>query len=73
MALFLRQDEQRSRLQEQVAAQMKKRQTEDLDVKADVPEPTILEGQHTTRKAGLVIMVLLILLVAAVVFFALRI
>ncbi len=51
---------------------MKKRQTEELDIKSDVPEPTILEGQHTTRKAGLIIMVLLVLLVVAVVVFALR-
>ncbi len=72
MGLFLRQDEQRSDVQERVAAELQERlrkQTLDNQTETD---PAFLEGQHTTRKSGMIIMILMVLLVIAVVVFAIR-
>ncbi len=72
MGLFLRQDEQRSDVQQRVAAELQERlRQQTLENQAEV-DPAFLEGQHTTRKAGMVIMVLMILLIIAVVVFAIR-
>ncbi|HEX8390027.1 MAG TPA: hypothetical protein VF597_01250 [Candidatus Saccharimonadales bacterium] len=70
MGLFLRQDEQRSEVQQRVATELEDR----LRARAkDEPEheSTMLEGQHTTRRSGMVIIVLMALLVIAIVALAL--
>lgn len=56
MALFLKQDEdQRSRLQEKIAAQLRERSTaSSKNIKAEKPEPAFLENQHTTNPAGII-------------------
>lgn len=72
MGLFLRQDEQRSEVQQRVAAELQERLRQTaLNNKADT-DPAFLENQHTTRKAGMVIIVLVALLVIAIVGFAVR-
>lgn len=73
MAMFLRQDEQRSEVQKRVAAEMQQRLRDKTSIQSDPTEPAALENQHTTRPAGLVLIVLLFLLAAAVVIFAIRI
>jgi cell division protein FtsX len=73
MGLFLRQDEQRSEVQQRVAAEMQERlRKSSLEKQKDV-EPAFLENQHTTRKAGMIIIVLVGLLCVAVVVYAIRI
>lgn len=66
MALFVRQTEQRSQLQEKLAAELKgKLKTQDIQAKE--VESTLLEDAHKTRPAGLVIGLLLILVVIVAV------
>lgn len=73
MGLFLRQDDQRSEVQKRVAAELQERlRVSELPDQAE-SEPAMLQNQHTTRKAGMVIMVLLFLLAVAIVVFAVRI
>lgn len=72
MGLFLRQDEQRSDVQNRVAAELQERlRQKSLDNPSEI-DPAFLENQHTTRKAGMVIIVLVMLLVVAVVVYAVR-
>lgn len=73
MALFLRQDEQRSEVQKRVATELQDRLREKTRIETDEVEPTVFDNSHTTRPAGMVIIVLTILLVIAVVAFAIRI
>jgi len=74
MALFLRQDEERSELQNSVALDVKKRLREGGTEKTlNDHESTMLENQHQTRRAGMIIFILLVMLMVAVVAFALRI
>lgn len=73
MALFLKQDESRSELQQRVAAELQEKLKSDPNLTYDKPDPAILDNQHETRIAGKVILVLAILLVVAVVILALRI
>lgn len=73
MGLFLRQDEQRSEVQKRVATELQERLRQTTPVETGESEPSMLENQHTTRKAGMIIMVLLALLFIAVIAFAIRI
>lgn len=73
MGLFLRQDDQRSEVQKRVATELQERLRQTTPVETGESEPTMLENQHTTRKAGMIIMVLLALLFIAVIAFAIRI
>lgn len=73
MGLFLRQDEQRSDVQQRVATELQERlKTRSLD-EAKGTEPAMLENQHTTRNAGMIIIVLIVTLVVAVIAFAIKI
>ena len=66
MALYVRRNEQRSQLQEKLAADLKgKLKTQ--DIRAEEVESNFLENAHQTRPAGLVISVLLILVVITIV------
>lgn len=72
MGMFLRQDEQRSEIQTRVAAELEERlRTKPTIETADVDPTASLEG-HETRKAGMIIIVLLFLLVLAVVALAIK-
>ena len=73
MALFLRQDEQRSELQNRVATELQERLKHKTEIEHKTVDPAFLEGQHTTRKAGMIIIVLIVILVIALIIFALRI
>lgn len=73
MGLFLRQDEQRSDVQKRVATELQERLRNTSLPDNSTVDPAFTENQHTTRKAGMVIMVLLLLLVIAAVAFAARI
>jgi hypothetical protein len=73
MGLFLRQDEQRSEVQQRVAAELQERLRQSSLGEPKETEPTMLEGNHQTRLAGMVIMLLLIALFIGVVVFAIRI
>lgn len=72
MALFLKQDESRSELQQRVAAELQEKLKVKPDLTNDKPDPAILDNQHETRLAGKVILVLLALLVVAIILLALR-
>lgn len=66
MALFVRQTEQRTQLQEKLAAELKgKLKTQ--DIQAEKVESTMLEDAHKARPVGLVIGLLLILCVVVAV------
>ena len=72
MALFLKQDETRSELQQRVAAELQAKLKETPDIANDKPDPAILDNQHETRIAGKVILVLFVLLGIAIILLALR-
>lgn len=67
MGLFLRQDEERSEIQSKVAAELQERLRNTPVIEPDEVTPAMLDGSHTTRKAGMVIAVLLVLLVLAII------
>jgi hypothetical protein len=62
MALFINREEQRTQLQEKVAADLKHKLTHS-SIKAGETDPALLEDAHKTRPAGMVIIVLALLLV----------
>lgn len=73
MALLQKREEQQTDLQTRVSAQVQKRLREtDGGKTINDHESTMLENQHQTRKAGMIIMVLLVLLVVAVVVYIIR-
>ena len=73
MGLFLRQDEQRSEIQKRVATELQERLRQTAPVEPNEHEPSMLENQHATRNAGMIIMVLLAFLFIALIVFAVRI
>lgn len=73
MGLFLRQDEQRSEVQKRVATELQERMRQASLKQQDEIEPAFLENQHTTGKAGMVVMVLVVALCVAAIVFAVRI
>jgi cell division protein FtsX len=73
MSLFLRQDDQRSDVQKRVATELQERLRERTPIETGDSDPTMLENQHTTRHAGMVIIVLIALLSIAVIVYAVRI
>lgn len=66
MALFVRQNEQRSALQEKLAAELKGK-LKTRDIQSEKVEPAFFEDSHQARPIGLVIGVLLLVVFAAVV------
>lgn len=72
MGLFLRQDDQRSDVQQRVAADMQERLRQKSLENPTETDPAFLENQHTTRNAGMVVIILVVLLVVAVVIYAVR-
>ena len=79
MGLFIGQNEKRSELQSKIIAelQQKARQTskDEGDARDTVdatPESTLLENQHETRTAGVIISLLIIVLIVAVAFIVAR-
>lgn len=73
MGLFLRQDEQRSEVQKRVATELQERLRQTKPVETGDSEPTMLENQHTTRIAGMVIIILVAVLMIAVIAYAISI
>lgn len=73
MGLFLRQDEQRSEVQKRVATELQERLRQPTPVDTGENEPSMLENHHETRKAGMVIIVLIAVLFIALIVFAIRI
>lgn len=74
MGLFIGQNEKRSELQSKIIAdlQEKVRSTSVLEGEPEPVESTLLENQHETRSAGVVIAVLVTILVAVIVFMVAR-
>lgn len=73
MGLFLRQNEQRSEVQKRVATEMQERMRQTSLKEQEELEPAFLENQHTTRTAGMVIMLLVAVLCVAAIVYAVRI
>lgn len=67
MGLFLRQDVARSEMQSKIAADLKERLKDRALVPEVEHEPAILDGQHETRPAGLLISILLLVLLGFVI------
>lgn len=73
MGLFLRQDENRSELQSKIIADLQEKVRSKASLEGDKEyEPTLLENQHETRTAGVVIGLLLISLALVIVFVVVR-
>lgn len=72
MALFLRQDDSRTELQQRVAAELQEKLKNEGNLQYEKPDPAILDNQHQTRIAGKVIIFLIALLVIALIVLALR-
>lgn len=73
MGLFLRQDEQRSEVQKKVATELQERLRQNSLQDQKEVDPAFLENQHTTRKAGMISIVLVALLFIALIVYAIRI
>lgn len=73
MGLYLRNDDQRSQVQERVASELQERLKASALKTGDDHESTMLENQHTTRPAGVIIGILIILLCVGLIWFALSI
>lgn len=72
MGLFLRQDEQRSEVQTKVAAELQERLRAKAAIEQAEVEPRMLENQHQTRKAGMIIAILMFVLMIAVIALAVK-
>lgn len=72
MGLFLRQEDTRSELQSKIAAELQERLKDHPELEHDKPDPAILDDQHQTRSAGMVLIVLGAVLAVAIVLFALH-
>ncbi len=73
MGLFLRQDENRSELQSKIIADLQEKVRSKAAMEDEKEHvPTLLENQHETRTAGVVIGLLLIALAITVVFVIVR-
>lgn len=79
MGLFIGQNEKRSELQSKIIAELqeKARATSKLegeigDISGKEPESTLLENQHETRTAGVVIGLLIIVLAVVILFIVTR-
>lgn len=68
MALFVNREQQRTQLQEKLAADLKNKLNH-ANVRAEDTPSTMLENNHQTRPAGMLIALLLVVLVIAVVAF----
>jgi F0F1-type ATP synthase assembly protein I len=72
MALFLRQDEQRSEVQTRVATELQARLKQKAAFTDENEETTLTSGQHKTRLAGMIIIGLIVVIVIAVIVLAIR-
>lgn len=75
MGLFLRQDENRSELQSKIIADLQEKARTKAATEGEPgepAEPTMLENQHETRTAGVVISLLVIALIIVIIFVATR-
>lgn len=72
MGLFLRQDDNRSELQSKIAADLQERLKDRAQLDYEKPDPTILEGQHQTRPAGMILIILAVVFVIVLIVVALR-
>lgn len=69
MALFLRQNEQRTQLQEKISADLRDRVKNGSGVKAGLPEPAILDdSQEATGRSLFWVGVVTMVVIALVVF-----
>lgn len=57
MALFLNNKDNRSELQNRLATELQERLRQKQALEYDKPEPSMLENQHHTRAAGVIIVV----------------
>lgn len=72
MALFLNDKDNRSELQNRVAAELKERLKQKQAVAYDKPEPSILDNQHTTSSTGIIWAIVLVLVVAGLLVYLIR-
>lgn len=66
MALYVKRDEQRSQLQEKVAAELQQKMKA-AQVEYDDVDPALLENTHQTRPAGMILIILSVCIVLAVI------
>lgn len=71
MALFVKQNENRSELQTKIAADLKQRLKDREQIQMDKPDPAILDNQRTTSGWG-VLITLLLIIVGALTLYLLR-
>lgn len=57
MGLFLNNKDNRSELQSRVAAELQERLKQKQALEYEKPEPSMLENQHTTRGAGIILVI----------------
>lgn len=71
MAIFIKQQDQRSQLQEKIAAELQEKLKttgglQDPDA-LDPEKTTVMQNQHKTRSAGIVIVILLLVAITTLV------
>lgn len=72
MGLFLRQEDSRTELQNKIAAELQERLKERPELEHEKPDPAILDDQHQTRPAGMILIILGAILAVVLVIFALH-
>jgi hypothetical protein len=70
MALFIRQDEQRSQLRSKVTADLQERmrRTAELEATDVSKDATILQNQHQTRGVGVIVTIVVIIAVVVTLY-----
>lgn len=69
MALHLKQTEDRSQLQNKIAAELKQRLQDREKIEMTKPDPAILDNQRTTSVRGVLVTILIVLIVIALFYF----
>lgn len=68
MALFLNNKDNRSELQNRLAAELRERLKQKQALEYDKPEPLMLQNQHTTRVAGVLLVVIALIAVGVILY-----
>lgn len=68
MAMILRNKDNRSEIQSKVAADLQERLNQTKPIDHQPVDPAFLDGQHNTRVAGPVIVILLLVLILTILY-----
>lgn len=68
MALFLNNKDNRSELQQRLAAELNERLKQKQALEYDKPEPSMLDNQHTTKTGGVILAIAALAAIGALLY-----